>query len=177
MNTSDFEVCPPGTMAREREKTDALLWVLWHHQGANSQVGQPIRALLGIPRHARLNPGQIAAAKRFGETSTGTGRLGLAPCVCDTLPAPAPSTVLSARPAPIVIDDEDSGDPLGAMRGAGFAILVVLAVVAAIYIGGRIGDPDPEGLAAGHQHLQETIEAIELQDAARAAAAAREAAR
>jgi len=43
----------------------ALLWVLWHHQGANSPVGQPIRFALGMGRDDHLMPHQIAEAKRW----------------------------------------------------------------------------------------------------------------
>ena len=43
----------------------ALLWVLWHHQGANSPVGQPIRFALGMGRDDRLEPHQIAEAKQW----------------------------------------------------------------------------------------------------------------
>lgn len=41
----------------------ALLFALWHHQGASSPVGQPIRAMLGIGEHDRLDQDQLAAAK------------------------------------------------------------------------------------------------------------------
>jgi len=40
-----------------------LLWALYHHQGANSPVGQPIRAALGIGQHDHMTPEQIALAK------------------------------------------------------------------------------------------------------------------
>lgn len=43
----------------------ALLWVLWHHQGGSSPVGQPIRRLLGIEQHAHLSNEQLQAAKSF----------------------------------------------------------------------------------------------------------------
>lgn len=43
----------------------ALLWVLWHHQGGNSPVGQPIRFALGMGQHDRLNEHQLAEAKRW----------------------------------------------------------------------------------------------------------------
>lgn len=49
-----------------------LLWTLYHHQGANSDIGQPIRRALGIGRHDRLTPEQIEsgrAAARFGMNS------------------------------------------------------------------------------------------------------------
>lgn len=43
----------------------ALLFALWHHQGASSQVGQPIRAMLGIGEHDHLAPEHLAAARGF----------------------------------------------------------------------------------------------------------------
>jgi hypothetical protein len=45
--------------------TAALLWVLWHHQGASSTVGQPIRFALGMDRHQRMSDAQIELAKRW----------------------------------------------------------------------------------------------------------------
>jgi hypothetical protein len=49
----------------------ALLWVLWHHQGGNSAVGQPIRFALGMGQHDRLTDEQVAAAKTWDEPSPG----------------------------------------------------------------------------------------------------------
>lgn len=45
----------------------ALLWVLYHHQGGSSKVGQPIRYALGMGAHERLNDHQLREAKRWGE--------------------------------------------------------------------------------------------------------------
>lgn len=41
----------------------AALLALYHHQGASSPVGQPIRKLLGIGQHDNLTDDQIAVAK------------------------------------------------------------------------------------------------------------------
>lgn len=41
----------------------ALLFALWHHQGASSPVGQPIRAMLGIGEHEHLDQEQLTAAR------------------------------------------------------------------------------------------------------------------
>lgn len=41
----------------------ALMWVLWHHQGASSDVGQPIRFALGLGRFDKLSAAQIQQAK------------------------------------------------------------------------------------------------------------------
>lgn len=50
---------------KQRDKDNALLWILYHHQGANSPIGQPIRKLLGIGQFDRLTDEQIASAKSF----------------------------------------------------------------------------------------------------------------
>lgn len=58
----------------ERQKAEAaLLWALYHHQGGSSDIGQPIRKLLGIGQHDRLTDEQIAEAKVFYESHTGKG--------------------------------------------------------------------------------------------------------
>ncbi len=43
----------------------ALLWVLWHHQGGSSPVGQPIRYALGMDSHEHLSKHQVQEAKRW----------------------------------------------------------------------------------------------------------------
>jgi hypothetical protein len=43
----------------------ALLWVLWHHQGGSSPVGQPLRYALGMGAHDHLNATQVSEAKRW----------------------------------------------------------------------------------------------------------------
>ena len=43
----------------------ALLWVLWHHQGGSSPVGQPIRYVLGMGANEHLNAHQVNEAKRW----------------------------------------------------------------------------------------------------------------
>ena len=43
----------------------ALLWVLWHHQGGSSPVGQPIRFALGMGQYDRMNEHQLSEAKRW----------------------------------------------------------------------------------------------------------------
>ena len=54
----------------ERQKAEAaLLWALYHHQGGSSDIGQPIRKLLGIGLYDRLTDEQIAAVKAFYEDS------------------------------------------------------------------------------------------------------------
>lgn len=55
---------------RQQAERDALrgclLWLLWHHQGASSPTGQPIRRALGIDKHAPMTEAQIEAGQRFG---------------------------------------------------------------------------------------------------------------
>ena len=46
---------------------DALLWVLYHHQGGSSHIGQPIRKLLGIGQHDHMTPDQIERGKAFAK--------------------------------------------------------------------------------------------------------------
>jgi hypothetical protein len=43
-----------------------LLWVLWHHMGGNSPVGQPIRKYLGMGQFERMSKEQVKAAKGWG---------------------------------------------------------------------------------------------------------------
>lgn len=50
----------------------ALLWVLWHHQGGGSPVGQPIRFALGMGAHDPLSPHQVAEAKRWAAVTRST---------------------------------------------------------------------------------------------------------
>lgn len=53
---------------REPSKTEleaALLWVLWHHQGGSSRVGQAIRKLLNMGEHEQLSAWQLKQAKTF----------------------------------------------------------------------------------------------------------------
>ena len=50
----------------ELPKVAPLLWVLWHHLGANSTVGQPIREYLGIGRSDLLTDGQTKVAQEYG---------------------------------------------------------------------------------------------------------------
>lgn len=55
----------------------ALLWVLWHHQGGSSPVGQPIRFALGMGQHDRLSDDQVAQAKAWAGSEPGMAHAGL----------------------------------------------------------------------------------------------------
>ncbi len=46
---------------------NALLWVLWHHQGSRSLVGQAMRFALGMGQHDRLSDDQVDRAKRYSD--------------------------------------------------------------------------------------------------------------
>ena len=50
----------------------ALLWVLWHHQGGSSPVGQPIRFALGMGAHEPPSERQVAEAKRWAAMTRST---------------------------------------------------------------------------------------------------------
>lgn len=51
---------PRPSMAKWR---GLLLWALYHHQGASSEIGQPIRRALCIGQYDHLTAEQIAEAK------------------------------------------------------------------------------------------------------------------
>ncbi len=63
--------CPSeivGDLRNQRDELrDLLLWVLFHHQGATSPVGQPIRRALGIGKYDQLTVDQIRAGSRQAE--------------------------------------------------------------------------------------------------------------
>lgn len=50
----------------------AIAWVLWHHRGGSSPVGQPLRFALGMGQHDRMTDHQIAEAKRFAAWANAT---------------------------------------------------------------------------------------------------------
>lgn len=52
---------------KRQQMEAALLWVLYHHQGGSSHIGQPIRKLLQIGQHDHMTPEQITTAKSFGD--------------------------------------------------------------------------------------------------------------
>lgn len=66
----------PAEMSPEFTDTarSALLWVLWHHQGGSSPVGQPIRYALGMDAHDRLSDYQVQEAKRWAELTNSETR-------------------------------------------------------------------------------------------------------
>ena len=50
----------------------AISWVLWHHLGGSSPVGQPLRFALGMGDHDPLPEWRIAEAKRYAELAGAT---------------------------------------------------------------------------------------------------------
>jgi hypothetical protein len=52
------------SLRKEREDMEGLLlWALWHHQGASSPVGRPIRKFLRMEQHQALLVGQAHHAR------------------------------------------------------------------------------------------------------------------
>lgn len=60
---SQPQAVEPSAMSRHSRAM--LLNVIWHHQGGSSTVGQPLRAMLGIGQHDRLDDEQVSEAKRI----------------------------------------------------------------------------------------------------------------
>ena len=50
----------------------AITWVLYHHQGGGSPIGQPLRFALGMGAHDPLPEWRIAEAKRYAEFAGAT---------------------------------------------------------------------------------------------------------
>ena len=98
------EVVPivvPASVARSAgppaDDTRALLlWLLWHHQGARSDVGQPIRDLLGMSRYEPMSDEQLQIAREWGDRWLRGEEKALAQ------PHPAPASTNEARPAGLV---------------------------------------------------------------------------
>lgn len=74
----------------------ALVWVLYHHQGGSSPVGQPIRFALGMGAHDPLTPSQIGEALKLAEASRWPYAREL----------PRAATVVADAAAPTHHDDE-----------------------------------------------------------------------
>lgn len=66
----------PSRDAQEA-KDAALLWALYHHQGASSNIGQPIRTVLGIGRFERLSDEQVKRAQKFASATITTEVLSI----------------------------------------------------------------------------------------------------
>lgn len=64
----------PAEMSPEFTDTAraAIAWVLYHHQGGSSPVGQPLRFALGMGAHDPLPDWRIAEAKRYAEWAGAT---------------------------------------------------------------------------------------------------------
>jgi hypothetical protein len=71
---------PDPTTDHRNSAIAPLLWVLYHHQGGSSPVGQPIRTYLGMGEHERLTPQQIRAARSWADSA---GFTGAQPAACE----------------------------------------------------------------------------------------------
>jgi hypothetical protein len=103
------ELRAPTTEARPTKPSadDAralLLWLLWHHQGARSDVGQPIRDLLGMGRYEPMSDEQLRIAREWGDQWLRGEKKTLA----QPHPAPSPATTPEARPGGLVERVADS---------------------------------------------------------------------
>ncbi|PPU32112.1 hypothetical protein XspCFBP7912_13125 [Xanthomonas sp. CFBP 7912] len=74
----------------------AIAWVLWHHQGGSSAIGQPLRYALGMGDHEALSAQQISEAKRYAD---------LVGARTDHFKKPAPAAV-PAEPKPLPYDTD-----------------------------------------------------------------------
>lgn len=61
------------------EIEQALLFVLFHHQGGKSYIGQAIREYLGIPQFADMTDEQIHRAKQIGCYVLPVGKVAVIP--------------------------------------------------------------------------------------------------
>ena len=110
-----------------------LLWLLWHHQGARSDVGQPIRDLLGMERHEPMSDEQLRIAREWGDQWLRGEKKTLA----QPHPAPSPATTPEPQPGELVEPEitrrelariwndnqdpnEESGDAMARLYSAGF---------------------------------------------------------
>jgi hypothetical protein len=83
----------------------AIAWVLWHHQGGSSAIGQPLRFALGMGAHEPLPEWRIAEGKRWAKRAGATTADFHAPnpgsAAHDVVPDPRPS---------LQYDDEGNGE-------------------------------------------------------------------
>lgn len=114
-------------MAADPEFTDtaraALLWVLWHHQGGSSPVGQPIRFALGMGQFDRLTPEQLAQAKSWGAPRAGPAHAGLTLDANEVRFLAARLRRLFAHFGVPVPNEQDDGRLIG-IAGAGIGLLL-----------------------------------------------------
>jgi hypothetical protein len=67
----DCDQCKAAQPARVQDPVEpsnvkaALCFALWHHMGASSQIGQPIRKMLGLGQHDHLSAFQFSEARRI----------------------------------------------------------------------------------------------------------------
>jgi hypothetical protein len=77
----------PAAQPRLTNKTRGILmWLLWHHQGGDSPVGQPIRISLGMGQRDQMDGNQVAIAKSWDRHISATARDKAAPAAQPTKP-------------------------------------------------------------------------------------------
>lgn len=75
-----------------------LLWILYHHQGAKSPIGQPIRRVLGIEPHAALTTEQVRYAATVARMAGAPDNLHAEPSAADTCPPILGQTIHLGQP-------------------------------------------------------------------------------
>jgi hypothetical protein len=79
-----------------------LLWILYHHQGAKSPIGQPIRRVLGIEPHAALTTEQVRYADTVARMAGAPDNLHAEPSAADTCPPTLGQTIHLGQPGATV---------------------------------------------------------------------------
>ncbi|MEY4416721.1 MAG: hypothetical protein RIQ53_4014 [Pseudomonadota bacterium] len=110
---------------------EALAWVLWHHLGGCSPIGQPIRFALGMGQHERMSELQIEGAKRWakatGSTTEEFKKAEAAPVAQPLTPAQMCAGDLVAALMSIVSDGAPWGNRAASMASTARAALAKVA--------------------------------------------------
>jgi hypothetical protein len=89
----------PDTFAQRFSMYEGmLLWILYHHQGGKSTIGQPIRRLLGIKQHAPLSAMQVQHAEAVARMYGAPDALEAEPSAADTSPPTPCQTIHLGQP-------------------------------------------------------------------------------
>ncbi|SEF82108.1 hypothetical protein [Halopseudomonas aestusnigri] len=89
----------PDTFAQRFSMYEGmLLWILYHHQGGKSTIGQPIRRLLGIKQHAPLSAMQVQHAEAVARMYGSPNNLHAEPSATDTTPPTLCQTIHLGQP-------------------------------------------------------------------------------
>lgn len=109
-------------MEMEQDLRSVLMWMLWHHQGSGSLIGQPIRRALGMKSTQPMNDAQIAEAKAFG------GIFGNC-CITQAQVDPNLQTLTAPRmerlpPAPLIkVPTNTRAEEVAKLEAAGYVVL------------------------------------------------------